>query len=135
MFNVGEIYKRSALHDKYGGQEQGGISTPSRFKIILLFTSNSGEQYGYSDGWSEDRSIFYYTGEGQLGDMTFTRGNKAIRDHLNNGTEIHLFEYIKQGYVRYVGKMTYSGFEHKEGKDKNGELRKIIIFKLAPLNR
>ncbi len=70
MFVLGNTYKRSDLHQKYGGQEQGGISTPSRHSFIMLFTGEQGQQYGYRDGWSED-GLFPYTGEGQRGDMPF----------------------------------------------------------------
>jgi hypothetical protein len=73
MFVQGQLYRRRALHEHLGGQRQGGISTPAGVPIILLFTGEGGEEYGYSDGWAED-GIFHYTGEGQIGDMTFVRG-------------------------------------------------------------
>ena len=44
-------YKRTDLHEIFGGQRQGGISTPKDNKVILLFSGSSGEQYGYEDGW------------------------------------------------------------------------------------
>jgi len=130
MFKQDEIYKRTELHEKYGGQMQGGISTPSKHNFIFLFSSDKGEQYGYRDGW-ENNKIFRYTGEGQEGDMTFSRGNLAIRDHLANGKDLCLFEYVRQGYVRYVGQLSYQRHEIKEGTDKNGKPRKIIVFELA----
>jgi 5-methylcytosine-specific restriction enzyme A len=129
IFVEGEIYKRTALHDKYGGQEQGGISTPSKHDFIMLFSSETGETYGYTDSW-KDNKIFHYTGEGQEGHMSFIRGNRAIRDHLANGKDLHLFEYVRQGYVRYVGQMVYKGHEFREGADKTGAVRKIIVFQL-----
>ncbi len=52
MFAQSQEYRRRDLHDQLGGQRQGGISTPADQSIILLFTGNSGEQYGYSDGWT-----------------------------------------------------------------------------------
>ena len=70
----------------------------------MVFTGETGKEYGYQDEWSEDE-LFLYTGEGQLGDMSFVRGNLAIRDHADNGKDLHLFEYVRQGYVRYVGQM------------------------------
>lgn len=75
-FEVGKEYKRTDIHDAYGGQRQGGISTPADHDLIFLFSSSSGEEYGYIDGWQGD--IFHYSGEGQKGDMEFTRGNRAI---------------------------------------------------------
>ena len=84
MFIQGHSYRRSELHDRYGGQRQGGISTPSQRPIIMLFSGESGEQHGYADTWSAE-GLFLYTGEGQEGDMVFVRGNAAIRDHIDNG--------------------------------------------------
>ena len=49
MFVQGQVYRRRDLHDQYGGQQQGGISTPANHPIILLFTGKSGQQNGYAD--------------------------------------------------------------------------------------
>ena len=55
--------------------------------------------------WTDD-GIFFYTGEGQRGDMQFVRGNKAVREHFKNGKEVYLFSYgQRRGWVRYVGQM------------------------------
>ncbi|BBO25695.1 hypothetical protein AltI4_00830 [Alteromonas sp. I4] len=44
MFEVGkEYHRRTDLHEKYGGQRQGGISTPQNYPFIFIFTSDSGE--------------------------------------------------------------------------------------------
>ena len=84
MFEVGRTYsRRDELHRLYGGQQQGGISTPTDQPFIMLFTGESGEQYGYRDGWGES-GVFVYTGEGQTGDMVFLRGNRAIREHVQD---------------------------------------------------
>jgi 5-methylcytosine-specific restriction protein A len=89
-FEVGRTYRRRDIHAQYGGQRQGGISTPVRQPFILLFTG-TGEHYGHHDGW-EANGVYRYSGEGQAGDMVFTGGNKAIRDHAKNGKDLHLFE-------------------------------------------
>jgi len=76
MFKPGQIYKRKDLHLKFGGQQQGGISTPSKHPFIFLFTGLSGSDYGYQDKW-DDKGAYHYTGEGQIGPMRFTKGNLA----------------------------------------------------------
>jgi len=48
----GSAYRRSDLHDALGGQRQGGISTPARYPVILLFSSHRGAEFGYEDGWN-----------------------------------------------------------------------------------
>ena len=94
-FEVGSVYNRQRdIHQVFGGQERGGITTPSDCPFVFLFTGESGEQFGYSDGWRPD-GVFAYTGEGQQGDMTFVRGNRAIRDHMTDGRDLLLFEATK----------------------------------------
>jgi len=129
MFEKGQIYVRKDLHDQYGGQVQGGISTPSRYPIILIFAGQQGKQYGYLDGWAGD-GLYLYTGEGQTGDMEFSRGNKAIRDHVVNDEELHLFESAGPGCVRYKGQMVCTGYEWKKAPDSTGQTRKAIVFHL-----
>jgi 5-methylcytosine-specific restriction protein A len=80
MFNVGQTYRRKDLHDQYGGQRQGGISTPADQPLIFLFTGGRGSLWGYEDSWEPD-GTFRYSGEGQTGDMEFRAGNLAVRDH------------------------------------------------------
>ena len=81
MFIVGRTYNRvKDLHLVYGGQRQGGMSTPSEHQLMFLFTGSSGETHGYRDEFRDD-GTFWYTGEGQVGDMTFDRANRALRDH------------------------------------------------------
>lgn len=127
-------YRRRDLHDLFGGQLQGGISTPSKHPMVFLFTGDTGGLYGYRDGQSAD-GTFHYTGEGQLGDMTFTRGNKAIRDHASEGKTLHLFQKAeRRGYVRYLGEMKYVDHQEVEGvPDRDGRPRRAIVFRLAPI--
>jgi 5-methylcytosine-specific restriction protein A len=123
MLVQGEVYRRRDLHKQFGGQQQGGISTPGRHRVVLLFTGEAGEQYGYRDGWSNG-GIFLYTGEGQHGDMRFSRGNVAIRDHPQQGRDLHLFEYIKgdrKGFVRYIDQMVCTGFSFRDSPDTTGK--------------
>jgi 5-methylcytosine-specific restriction protein A len=99
----------------------------------MLFTREQGHQYGYEDSWI-DEGIFLYTGEGQTGDMTFARGNLAIRDHVADGKDLHLFEYVQPGQVRYAGQMVCTGFQEKAAPDRAGQWRRIIIFELTPID-
>jgi 5-methylcytosine-specific restriction protein A len=129
-FTIGEIFKRRDLHARFGGQQQGGISTPAEHALILLFTGDSGHLYGYEDGPQPD-GTFWYTGEGQVGDMPMVRGNLAIRDHAQNGKELHLFEDIRQGNVRYLGPASYAGHHDEVAADRNGSPRKALVLELS----
>ncbi len=94
----------------------------------MIFVADSGEKFGYKDGWTEDG--FLYAGEGQSGDMTFIRGNRAIRDHAGDGKQLHLFEYVRMGHVRYFSEMVYRTHRIIQAPDINGALRDGIVFVL-----
>jgi 5-methylcytosine-specific restriction protein A len=129
-FALGRVYRRADLHDEYGGQEQGGISTPREHPLIFIFSGSAGLAYGYDDGWDTD-GVFHYFGEGQEGHMKFEGGNAAIRDHAENEEEIHLFEKQKSGGLRYAGEMVCAGYEWKTAPDKAGNDRQAIVFQLV----
>lgn len=134
MFEPGREYRREDLHRVFGGQRQSGIVTPRGHRLVLLFSSPTGREYGYRDGWSEDGRFYWYTGEGQRGDMTFTRGNRALRDHRERGSELHLFERTRPGVYRYVGQMECDGYELRSGvPDRDGCPRTVIVFRMRPL--
>ncbi len=115
MFIKGKVYVRRVIHDQFGGQEQGGISTPANHNLILAFSGEEGKEFGYQDYWTDD-GVFMYTGEGQIGDMKFIRGNRAIRDHIGEGEDLHLFEKTEQGKVKYIDQMVCIGHEQRTGR-------------------
>ena len=133
-FEVGKLYHRQGdVHQVFGGQERGGIATPDGCPFVFLFTGESGEQFGYSDGWRPD-GVFAYTGEGQKGDMTFVRGNRAIRDHMADGRDLLLFEATKtKGNYRFIGCFAFAGWETIDAPDRDGQQRKAIVFELVPV--
>jgi 5-methylcytosine-specific restriction protein A len=97
----------------------------------MLFSGETGQQYGYRDGWVE--GVFEYSGEGQFGDMPMVRGNRAVRDHARNGKDLHLFETQGGGQVQYVGQMVCAGTKTREAPDLDGNMRRAIIFDLVPV--
>jgi 5-methylcytosine-specific restriction enzyme A len=62
VFSPGQLYRRRDLHERFGGQRQGGISTPAKARFIFLITGDSSKQHGYSDEWTPD-GVFLYTGK------------------------------------------------------------------------
>lgn len=105
-FIPNHVYKRSDIHDYYGGNRQGGIAPSAKVPYIFIFSGKSGSQYGYKDGW-DNPNIFSYTGEGQVGDMKFIKGNLALRDHINNGKRVFLFEFERVGYVKFISELEF----------------------------
>lgn len=133
MFQEGRKYNRRLdIHGAYGGQRQSGIVTPRGRPILFLFSSEQGKSHGYSDGYREDGS-FWYTGEGQVGDMQFVRGNRAIRDHIEDGKKLLLFTDIGKGKVVYEGEFRMLGSHFEEKPDTTGSQRTAIVFELEPM--
>ncbi|TCM33754.1 hypothetical protein [Novosphingobium sp. ST904] len=132
-FIQNQLYSRRAfIHAKFGGQQQGGISTPRDTPAIFIFTGHRAKIVGYGDKWMPDGSL-RYTGKGQTGEMKMDSGNRAIRDHVQNGRDILIFEQTKKGAaVRYIGQFFCAGWETERQKDKNGEWRNAIVFLLVP---
>tara|TARA_Y100001935_G_scaffold77491_1_gene64714 strand:- start:43 stop:1149 length:1107 start_codon:yes stop_codon:yes gene_type:complete len=133
---IGEKIKRKKIHDLFGGQREGGISTPKVHKDMIFIFSDpkEGEKYGYHDGW--DGSSFYYFGEGQLGDMEFVKGNKAILNHKENGKNIFLFSG-SGGHVTYENQFTLDEekpYTYRDSKDRKLQERQAIVFKLNPVS-
>lgn len=127
-FIPGQIYnRRNDIHAIYGGNWQGGICPSSKFPYIFIFSGKTGHQHGYQDRW-DNPSVFSYTGEGQEGDMKFTKGNLALRDHLQNGKRVFLFEGVSKGYVKFVCEVEVFDVDYFETYDKNGETRVGIKF-------
>jgi 5-methylcytosine-specific restriction protein A len=126
-FIPNQIYKRSLIHDEYGGNRQGGISPSAKVPYIFIFSGKSGAQYGYRDGW-DNHNIFSYTGEGQAGDMQFIRGNLALKEHLNIGKRVFLFEIEGGGLVKFISEMEFYDADYFETPDINGTNRIGIKF-------
>jgi 5-methylcytosine-specific restriction protein A len=94
-------------------------------RITRIWSLKCGE-----DGWRE--GAFVYSGEGQVGDMVFTGGNKAIRDHVSTGKELHLFKRTIPAFVRYEGEFTCTSWEYAAKPDNTGATRQAIVFHLVP---
>lgn len=131
-FEVGGLYLRKTdLHGRFGGQRQGGISTPKSHPAIFLMTGQVGEQHGYTDGWSPT-GAFHYFGEGQSGDMKWKSGNAAIRDHAKNGKDLLLFQQGKKGKpLRFLGQFVCAGWHYQQAPDSSQTPRRAIVFELV----
>jgi 5-methylcytosine-specific restriction protein A len=129
------MYNRQRdIHDRYGGQQRGGISTPRDAPGVFIFTGTAGAKHGYADTWQKDGS-FHYCGEGQTGDMRLVRGNRAIASHAGLSHDLLLFETTGKGRpVRYVGQFVCAGWFTERLPDTEGALRDALIFKLVPLS-
>jgi len=127
-FIPNQIYKRRPdIHAKYGGNWQSGICPSATHPYIFIFSGKTGHQHGYKDGW-DNTNVFSYTGEGQAGDMRFTKGNLALRDHIQNGKRVFLFEAESKGFVKFVCEVEVFNADYFETHDNSGQQRIGIKF-------
>lgn len=122
---------RSAIHDFFGGQRQGGISISFERRAILLFSNSSGGRLGYHDRWAANGSGFLYYGSGPLGKMKLERGNKAIAEHLEKGRELYLFQAMEGRRIKYSGQFCLDGIiDEEENVLSKFSAPQTIVFRL-----
>lgn len=125
---VGQVYKRSELHDTFGGSRQSGISPSNAHPYVFIFSTARGEDNGYDDGWSDDNQYFYYSGEGQIGDMEFKRGNRSLLHHIEESKQVLLFQETEKTFVELKAQLELVDYEELVGADREGNSRRVIRF-------
>src|SRR5215211_1952899 len=133
---VGETLPRREVSQQYGGGWYGGIEPSRRTPNVLIFSKPEvSERYGYAyDGWHPD-GTYHYTGEGQQGDQEFVQGNRAIRDHVEDGRALRLFWSQGTG-TTYLGEFTLpedEPYRMADAPDRDGARRSVIVFRLQPV--
>jgi len=135
-FKVGALYhRRDEIHARFGGQRQGGISTPKDSPVVILFTGEAGATHGYHDFWDDD-GLLHYFGEGQAGDMAYSGGNRAILNHDVDGKALLLFQMMGKGQpYRFLGEFQLAAapYEMHGVPDTRGNPRKALVFPLRPV--
>lgn len=119
--------RRRDIHAKFGGNWQSGISPSREFPYIFIFSGKTGKQHGYADRW-DNTNVYTYTGEGQKGDMEFTRGNLALYRHKENSKRVFLFESEGRGFARFKCEVEVFDADYFETPDTSGEIRIGIKF-------
>ena len=132
---VGDSMSRSELHRQFGGRRQGGISPSKMSPHVFLFTDQAkGVLHGYLYDGQHDDGFYHYTGEGQRGDHKMAQGNRAIRDHQDEGRELHLFD-AGSGSAAYLGQFEYVDHYTADAPETgDGPIRSVIVFRLRPLS-
>jgi predicted restriction endonuclease len=125
---VGNTYKRTDIHESYGGSRYSGISPLKDGSRVFIFSNHAGETHGYQDGW--ENSYYLYTGAGQTGDQDVEskKHNGHILNHAENGSQVSLFIGASSGFYTYAGDMSLVDYEYFETHDKNGKNRRAVRF-------
>ena len=134
---MGEIYRRSELHDVFGGSRQSGISPSSKGDQVLIFSNARGIDHGYEDGWDENNQYFFYTGAGQKGDQDIesSRHNGKLLHHIENGDCVRLFYGTdKAGLYSYEADLSIVDYEYFQTHDTDGKNRLAVKFTFERLD-
>lgn len=101
-----------------------------------MFHTEEPNQQFYRDGFDRD-GIYWYSGEGVAGDMTWNHTNRAIRDHAQSGCDLLFFERAqrKDGLWRFSNNLQYATHKIEPRPDKTGQIRSAIVFGLRPSSR
>lgn len=136
-YELGALYHRvSQIHEPFGGQRQGGISTPTSSPYVFIFTGDSGKPHGYEDRWDEADGLFHYVGEGQVGPMQMKGGNGAILRHDKEDKRLLLFRMLGKGRpYRFEGEfLVVDHYVLPNVPDTKRNPRDAIVFRLRPLD-
>jgi hypothetical protein len=132
----GDRIVRKDLQAAFGGRPQGGIGPSSKSPNVFLFTDPAtGHQHGYFDGWNAEDGTYSYYGEGQVGDQRMVSGNASVLRHAEEGRSLRLLQGSR-GEVEYLGEWELDATEpyyETEAPDREGQTRKVIVFKLRPV--
>lgn len=140
----GQTLVREQIHGAYGGNAQAGISGSSTTPNVLVYSDHEkAAANGYDfDGWDRSGQLYYYTGEGKIGDQVMARGNRAIADHRTDGTALRLFVAIgnRPGtgtrIHHYVGEFAVDPdvpYVVRRAPGADGNPRNVFVFRLLPV--
>ena len=137
FISKGQNLTNDELVSKFKVGNMGGIRYSSKNNLIVLCDTESGH---YDNVINKESNIIYYSGEGQIGDQTMSRGNQQIA----NSKDSSIFYFIevpqqpgqrKRGALdniyRYVGKVRYIKHVIQTENDINGSPRQVIKFLLG----
>ncbi len=98
---------------------------------------------GYDfDGWDQSQQVYYYTGEGKVGDQVMRRGNRAIAEQQADDTALRLFVAVgnRPGSGtrthQYVGQFAIDPelpYLVRRAPGADGVPRDVFVFRLVPV--
>ncbi|MFJ6136547.1 hypothetical protein [Kitasatospora sp. NPDC092286] len=136
----GEVVTRQQVHAAFGGRLQGAIS-PTKDRRVIVFLPPR-PLAAAPTGLASDGTL-HFQGEGLEGDQQMTQGNKALLQHKEDGRSVHVFQAVgrvpgaKTLTFRYIGQFEVDDAQpyfHQDEEDRHGLARRVIIFRLRPLD-
>ena len=155
--NIGDVISNGRLTEIFSCANMGGMRFTKTYKSLILISNHALKRDNpilnpYDDKWVD--GIFYYTGEGTIGDQSLNRQNRRL--YCQDYSACYLFEVFRVGECTYQGRVdlacspkamnspNYSVLAPKYGEDypngikgnqpdKNGKIRKVWVFPLVKL--
>jgi 5-methylcytosine-specific restriction protein A len=143
---VGEYYSAHSIRKKYHTGGTQGINPKKDLIIVFMSAHAPRKDYGlrkkfqfrnvYHDSYNDSLGAYLYTGTGQKGDQTLTKGrNKSLANAKENGQKIHLFrQHNPKSTHEYIGEVEVTRIQNDIQKDSDDKERKVIIFHLTPIS-
>jgi len=131
---LGAIYRRRDLHERFGGNPMVGIAPSPSEPVVLLFHTKETSQQFYGDEFDKN-GVYWYSGKGARGDMPWNPANVAVRDHENDRRDLLFFERAqrKDGLWRFTHVMNCIEHRIERRPDIDGAERNAIMFGLVPI--
>lgn len=126
-----EYSRKIDIHGRFGGQEQGGIISPSKARVVIVIASPRGLAHGYHNKERSD-GIYEYFGAGRSGDMTLRGRNRSILEHSEKSKSLLLFEETRRK-LRFKGEYVLDAYRFQNVAGEDGKDRQAIVFELRPL--
>ena len=98
-FEEGKVYNRRAdIHAKSGGQQQGGIITPTQYPLVIIITGEEGLSHGYADRQRADGHSNILA-RAKPATCPYRKGNRAIATHSVEAKSLLLHRKSREGLV------------------------------------
>jgi len=135
-FEIKKYYEAKDIRKTLECDKMSGINYHNGMNFLTLIRyahkleSNSNNPY--LDVYNADSKKYYYTGKGGVGNQSSTGINGKVINAGKTNTVIHLFwQHNVNSKHEYIGQMHLENYELKEQRDKNNDIRKVIVFTLT----
>ena len=110
-----------------------GINITESSVVLISSIDKEDGSFVYHDHWTENGD-YIYSGEGQVGNQLYTKGNKAIAEAAKDGKTLYLFVKFSSTEYYFQGRVICEDVSYEDDKDKNGEMRKEYKFRLRKID-
>jgi 5-methylcytosine-specific restriction protein A len=128
---IGERFRnRDVIYANFGGDSQSGIVKFVGESYTNVFSHGQGP---YADEVDPETGVIAYRGQGLTGDQSMTRGNKTLKDSMDNALPIRYWNGPKGGPFTFEMWVVITDLDTVREADENGELANRYIWFMSPV--